>query len=110
MTHTTLYTNHPSLLVLDLHFLGTVSLRVFIAATNTMTKTQVVEERVYSAYTLGQEIKPGRSLEARAAVGAMDGAAFWFTFSRLAQPAQSPRITSPGMAPPTMGWPSPIDY
>jgi hypothetical protein len=61
---------------------GPVSVRVSIPEQNIMTKKQVGEERVYSAYTFhiavhhqrksGQELTQGRNLEAGADAEAME--------------------------------------
>ena len=78
-----------------------------------MTKKQVGEERVYSAYTkllfITTEVKTGTQAgqEAGADAEAMEG---WMSLTGLLPLACSvcfliePRSTSPGMAPPTMGW------
>jgi hypothetical protein len=72
-----------------------VLVRVCITAQNIMTKKQVGEERVYSAYTFhtavhhqrksGQELTQGRNLEAGADVEAMEGFFLLACFPWLAQ-------------------------
>jgi hypothetical protein len=80
-----------------------------------MTKMQAGEERVYSAYTStlpsssprksGQELTQGRDLEAETDAEAVEGDAYWLaTVPCSVGLLIEPRTTSPGMAPPTMGW------
>ena len=73
-----------------------------------MTKKQVGEERVYSAYTsillfITKEIRTGTQVgqEAGADAEAMKGC---YLLACSACFFVEPRTTSPGMAPPTVGW------
>jgi hypothetical protein len=75
-----------------------------------MTKKQVGEERVYSAYTsmllfITKEVRTGTQAgqEAGADAEAMEGCSLLACFPWLAQPAKEPKTTSPEMAPPTRG-------
>jgi hypothetical protein len=82
-----------------------------------MTKKQVGEKRVYSAFTStllfiikesqdGQELTQGRNLEAGADAEAMEGRMLLTGLLPLACSACfliEPRTPSPAMAPPTMG-------
>jgi hypothetical protein len=83
-----------------------------------MTKKQVGEQRVYSAYTYvhiaihhqrksGQELNQGRNLEAGADAEAMEAMLLTGVLPLACSACFliEPRTTSPGMTPPTMGPP-----
>jgi len=90
-----------------------VLVRVSIPAQNIMTKKQVGEERVYSAYTSTLLFTAKRSQDWNSS---RSGSKSWWKgrggmlltgLLLLACSAcflMEPKITSPGMAPPTMGW------
>jgi hypothetical protein len=76
-----------------------------------MTKKQVGEERVYSAYTstllfITKEVRTGTQAgqEAGTYAEAMEGCSLLACFPWLAQPYRT-KTTSPEMAPPTRGPP-----
>jgi hypothetical protein len=71
--------------------LDTALAGISIPTQNIMTKRQVVEERVYSAYTStllyksGQELTQGRNLEAQSDAEAMEGCYLLAFFPWLVQ-------------------------
>jgi hypothetical protein len=80
----------------------------FYSCTNIMTKEQVGEERVYSAYTstllfITEKVRTGTQAgEAGTDAEAMEGC---FLLACSACSLIEPKTTSPGMAPPTRGTP-----
>jgi hypothetical protein len=82
----------------------------FYSCTNIMTKKQVGEERVYSAYisillfiTKEVQTRTQAGQEAGADAEAMEGCSLLACFPWLAQPALLTKTTSPEMVPPTRG-------